>query len=1062
MQHVSFMCRPVGPCHGFVIGFSVIGLVVAGISPATFADSGLSMAQAGSAVVKQFDFGTADSPVKPGWTRVTSETRYRPQQGYGWAKAAEESFDRTEVHVPGWAKIDQKPAPDPMLRDGVRDKRDLTFRVDVPPGEYRVVVSIGDEGRTVPEMSVKANGVPLAESVTTRTSWGGYATTRTFRRRVRAAEDRIELTFTHQGDSNSVLGCEVISFVPYSVRFADGKWHCVDADPAAKAGLAALNQRDWQKARDAFAGVTDPLLRAQCLAIFADLLDVPEEEARAAAEETVRLAKRIVKAAAGHSGEYVVASELRRVAGNYLRARRFITLAGYSRATRQTGYIYARRLKMAVDLCEQVTEDDPLYDRACLNLGRVYYGYWREGRKSGDKQIADKWFAILKQRQPANRLVRIYTGEQIPWGEEYSAAVKGMPEWAVKQREAMGRLSEVLRWWIDQRQRDNGELGGGYGDDVELLRQWHVYLGGADDPTIRRGWLTLAQGIWTSDVIQRLGYVAKTRDVQHGAEPMADSHPALIGLDYGNPIWVERCMSTMRLMRDLWTGINARGHRHFKSMDFGAKDMKTGKPFGVDVPCNGRASRPGLWLGWYQRNPAVLKLFQEWMDAWVADTLREADGKPAGVVPAAVAFETGRIGGYSKTWYETKPELYWDYFNWPGYVENIYDHMLAVYDWTGDEKYLEPIKAAMELAGEFAGRPVADPAKGSRAWAGHILYGEMARTIEKYRLLTGRTDYDDYLRKQGSAYTRFLLTGDKRHLIEGCEEAASQARFNFELKTSEVLFTDRVSVSQFPMWNMYTGGVGLPYFYPCHFVTWRKTGPHVAVLVSRADSKSLKAIICNFEPEPKHVGMNLWRLEPGTYELRAGPDTDNNDAIDQVTDERTFDVIHRGTAVELKLPAGVPYVAEIRRKAGSAQDAADLTDRADLAIGDQDVFIGKTPEQAARFDGWLRPAEPVLVKQTDHVAVTVVVHNIGRRAANPATVKLLQRQGGVSVEAAVARAPALDAPNDLTPKRAAIELDWRPPGPGQYELTATIESVPPQPEITHRNNRVVVRVRVSP
>ena len=114
------------------------------------------------------------------------------------------------------------------------------------------------------------------------------------------------------------------------------------------------------------------------------------------------------------------------------------------------------------------------------------------------------------------------------------------------------------------------------------------------------------------------------------------------------------------------------------------------------------------------------------------------------------------------------------------------------------------------------------------------------------------------------------------------------------------------------------------------------------------------------------------------------------------------------------------------------------------------------------IDGWRRPAEVVLVKQTDHVAVTVVVHNIGRRAANPATVKLLQRQGGESVEAAVARAPALDAPNDLTPQRAAIELDWRPPGPGQYELAVTIEPVPPQPEITLRNNRTVVRVSVSP
>lgn len=1019
-------------------------------------------------IVLRFDFGTSESPVKPGWIRVTHETVYPNAEGkyaYGLNRTASSSFDRAGIFVPDWMKgaIKEKFPLDDMLRDGVFDKGDLTFRADVPDGEYWLVVSIGDEQATRRNMSVSVNGNTVAEKVTTQTSWGGYATTRTFRQRILATNGKVEIAFKNEGDGNSILGIELISFVPYPIQFEGEKWYSAQADENLQKGLSALSQGKWQDALAAFEAISDPLLQANAFLTLSDLLDVPEIIIQDVLGKTILLTDGILESAPPDSSDGILAAELNRISAGYLQARWFINLLSYEDSTRQTGLAFSRRLWMAEDLCQQITADDPLFDRACLNIGRIHYWFWREDGDSNEKRIADKYFSILKERQPSNRLVRMYTGENIPWSEEYSSAMEGMPEWAVKQREAMSRLLEVIRWWIDNRQLDNGEMGGGYGDDVEMLRQWHVFLGGADDETVKRGWLKLAHGIWYSGNIDtERGYAALESDVQHSAEDVSDSQPAMIGLDYGSPIWIYRCMKTMRTMRDFWTSINSLGHRHFKSASIGATSMNVKPNWGVDIPCNGRATRPGLWAGWYSRNPEIVKLFREWMDAWVEDAMREEEGKPKGVIPAAIAYETDKIGGYGKNWYE--PEIYWDYFNWPGYTDKIYDHLLAVYDWTGDEKYLKPIEAAMELAMEA--NPVDNPQKGTREWAAKTLYESIAPVIEKYRVLTGRADYDDYLRENGSAYMRFLLTGDKSYIIRGCESAAASARFNFELKTSEVLFTDRISVTQEPMWGMLTGGVGKAYFYPCYFVTWHKTSSDFAALVTSADNRFLRVLVCNFSTKPREVGMDLWRLEPGVYELRAGPDKNNDDQMDGVTERRNLEIYERGQTVQLKLPSQSVQVIEIDKKGELKYSIPAFYDRPDLAVGEQDVFIGKTPaevEGSGEIWGWkdMMRKEPETVKTAKETPITVVVHNLGKQSQNPIVVKLLYNRSGKWVEADQAVLTEFETSDELAPSKAVAELKWRPISSGDYNIIIQVEYQTPQMEITHRNNVLVKSVRAK-
>ncbi len=1008
----------------------------------------------------RFDCGTATSPVKVGWIQLTPETIYTPERGYGWLRPPSTAFDRTEIFVPDWLKptVRKRFVPDEVLRDGVFDQKDLTFRVDVPDGEYWLIVSIGDEQATRRNMSIFANGIPVAEKVTTQTSWGGYATTRTVRKHLRVAGGKLEITFRHEGDGNSVLGIEVISFVPYPLRFVEGKWQAEDTDPLLRQVAAALNQKDWRQSQKLFDRLRDPLKRAVALAALANDLQMPEEKAHTLLSQALQAAEQILRRMPLNSSEGILASELRRIGSNYLHARQFMTMLSYQHATQQTGMTFSRRLQMAADWLEEITDNDPLFDRALLNLLRIRYWIWREGGDAREKAAADAYLQLLQKRQPEAKLVRLYAGEKVVWDGELTATEPEIPLWATRCHEAIGRLLTVLRWWIDNRQLENGELGGGYGDDVEMLRQWHVFLAGADDETVKRGWLKLAHGVWWSGLMDTEGgYVKEASDVQHSAEPMADTHPALIGLDYGNPVWIERCMATAKTMRDVWTAINAKGHRHFRSSYFGAKEVNTKPPFCVDVPMNARATRPLLWGGWYNQNPTVVNLLREWMDAWVEDTLREEESKPAGVSPAAITFATDRFAQYG-SWFE--PNLGWSYFNWDAFyhLHKLYDHTLAVYGWTRDEKYLRPIETAMALAMEWKRNPIPDPPKGSRQWAARLLYLNMAPTVEKYRILTGRTQFDDYLKEHGSPYMRFLLTGDKKALIAACEEVSANLRTNFELLTNEVLFTDRIAVTQQPMWAMMTGGVGTPYFYPCYFVTWQKTGDHFAALVTHTDHRSLKVLAVNFEPKAKGVILRPWRLEAGVYEMRVGVDKDGDDEPDIILQRQRVALTERGQEIPIPLPSRKVAVIELSKGDELPQPVPAFHDRPDLAIGDQDVFIGEREHQSRQ----VRPWQDLTVPTNKEVRVMVVVHNIGCHKAPSCLVQLWVNDKGGWLLVGKAKGPSLDAPNDLTPRRYSVPFRWRPSSAGERLLKVTVTPLEACHEITRRNNSLVRKVQVIP
>src|SRR5690606_8490192 len=118
------------------------------------------------------------------------------------------------------------------------------------------------------------------------------------------------------------------------------------------------------------------------------------------------------------------------------------------------------------------------------------------------------------------------------------------------------------------------------------------------------------------------GYDKKVDDVEHAAELFRDSHAGMFLVRYGDPAYVERAMISMQNFEKVWSAKTHSGHRHFKSYYFSATETLEEKPYGVDVPLNARALLTGLWAAWYNGNPDLIRLFSEWVNAWVSDAER--------------------------------------------------------------------------------------------------------------------------------------------------------------------------------------------------------------------------------------------------------------------------------------------------------------------------------------------------------------------------------------------------------------------------------------------------------
>ncbi|HEV58251.1 MAG TPA: hypothetical protein ENN87_12285 [Phycisphaerales bacterium] len=511
-------------------------------------------------------------------------------------------------------------------------------------------------------------------------------------------------------------------------------------------------------------------------------------------------------------------------------------------------------------------------------------GIWnQQNRRSEYLEAARGFLRKYAAAFPENRIARMYLGEPITAPKRYDA-VPGAPDWAVWQRESLERLADIVEWWIDNRMRDNGEYGGGWGDDCEMWRWWVPVLIGFDSPKIAAAQERFSDALMSQSHMKS-GYTTRMSDVEHTAEDSADVITPMMHLRPDDELWMRRAVRLAELMRDRWTGRNERGQLQFKSTYFTAHKVDDDAQRACDTVYHPRAVQPALLYWQRTGDPKLTELFGDWMSTWVDAAARAERGKPAGIIPSAIHWPDGQVGGLGKDWFDPRNHGEYTLYLWPSAMSMMTDTLLLTWRMTGDEKYLEPIRSmAAVLLETLENPPKTEPKPGSVAWCAQRM-GGLANTLAKYRFLTGRDEFDRLLERTMSPYMRYRMRGDRGPMTETLRQTAEALRVNFEGYTSEVRYTDRVL--RFPtlfgkgmlaepaepsytpntllLYCMATGDPGDAGYFPLNAVRWL-TGPReIAVLVTDSGPRTLEADLFHFGQAPREMTAELYLLEPGRY-----------------------------------------------------------------------------------------------------------------------------------------------------------------------------------------------------
>lgn len=495
---------------------------------------------------------------------------------------------------------------------------------------------------------------------------------------------------------------------------------------------------------------------------------------------------------------------------------------------------------------------------------------------------AERCFDLARGAFPQNEVLRIYGGENVPVSG-LSARDDHAPAWANHQRRALEQLHRIIRWWIEERQLANGEFGGKWGDDVEMWRWWAPVLIGFDDPVVSAAQERLARGNFSRPAMAG-GYTSQLTDVEHTAEETADTLTPMQHVAVDNPEWAVRTRRLLALADKAWWGENDRGQLQFKHIDFNHERLGSNAARAYDTGYHIRVMQPVLLLWQRTRDPALGGPLTRWLRTWAEAALGTDNGKPAGVVPAALQWPSGRVGSTERGWIgpELTGDAMVDLYSWPGYpVAAMTATLLQAYVQTSEPLFVEPLMqmAALRRAHLASGNHDGPP--GSEAWAAHRLPIIIRDGLAKWRQLTGDGRFDDLLGADAGGYVRYLLTKSQDQLVKELAATAATLSVNWPMFAEEVRFTDRVltfprlwprtiatgltKVDAALLYSTVTGDPGFADHYPLNGARWHTLPEEIAVLVTENRRDRLSAELYHFGSDRRELAVSFLTLDPVRY-----------------------------------------------------------------------------------------------------------------------------------------------------------------------------------------------------
>ncbi|MCA9430886.1 MAG: hypothetical protein KC940_10300 [Candidatus Omnitrophica bacterium] len=538
-----------------------------------------------------------------------------------------------------------------------------------------------------------------------------------------------------------------------------------------------------------------------------------------------------------------------------------------------------------------VPEDSPFYPLTHLYRGRMRVWVILEyGGINKEYEVRRAWYDLARKEFekyldhfPNNRIAKMYLGEPFPPEKEYTAP-ENAPAWAVAQRESLERLTDIIHWWIDNRLQENGEYGGGWGDDCEMWRWWVPALIAFEDPKMIDAQSFFTRSLMSQEHMKR-GYTDHVFDVEHTAEDSADAITPMMHLEPDNPEWSKMALRLADLFENLWTGVNERGFLQFKSTYFSVDEVSDDPRKACDTVYHPRAVQPALLYWQRTGDPRLAELFSKWMNTWVDITAREEKGKPKGIIPSAIHWPDGQVGGIEGPWWDPHNHSADPLYVWPSAMSMMTESLLLTYHMTGDEKYLEPLKSMARIRLEY-GDGYGNAKPGSAEWCSTKLRS-LSSVGAKFHFLTGEDDFDELIERDGGAYVQYRLGGDLKPLEKELAETAEAFRTNYPGYTSEVRYTDRVL--RFPavfgsngihpdadpniktpnpslLYSTLTGDPGDVGYFPMNAVRWLTEPRDFAALVNEARDDRFSAELYHFGENQRELEIEFFLLAPGRYQ----------------------------------------------------------------------------------------------------------------------------------------------------------------------------------------------------
>jgi hypothetical protein len=590
----------------------------------------------------------------------------------------------------------------------------------------------------------------------------------------------------------------------------------------------------------------------------------------------------------------------------------------------------------------------------------------------------------------------------------------GVPLWAFRQVDLLGRVQNFVEWYIDHRQSAFGDFGGGISDDDDFTNMWPgVALMGADPPKLTTSLRRLLDACYKNGMFTN-GLSTIQADELHGYEEGIEAMGEDLILEYGNPTILERAMETQRGVEGI-TGINSAGHRHIMTAYYNGKKMATDGVWGWSKPASYLVLQPGEMLVNYNGNPRAKKIILELADGLLAHRHLGENGRYT--LPATIEFKTDRTlesGGHGgAVW-----SLFWSAWRWTDqhkYVDPILD---------GGQSGVAAVNAnlldILDLRQQLGPGILSSPSDGNRRGGAGASGGRRGSDSESGGGLLTTT--------QSSAIDHFKwqVSGDKQYLEKLYAAEIDKCEVVKYIDTEGSLWIDRIGMPYTDLQRARLGGIALVRggTIPGHVVSWDFRAPatdqSLGILIPNATPTGFKVIAYNLETRPVHASMTGWNIDPGIWEITQGISSTNQDDADTAIQTRTIP-FENTRAVDLTFaPRATTVLTFTLKTAGTP-----YWQRPDLGLAREDVQVS---------------GRDLLVR----------VHNLGS-VSSPATILAFRDHDG-RIVATAAVAP-LSPPIDLFPKTEQVRLTL-PAGVSVAGGSVELDPDRSLEEITHLNNTV--------